>query len=273
MLIFITMDLLIRRLNPSSSVPQPLRRVCDMLASYLTSHKCRGIMGYVSHLLSPGYVRAGYTRPHPTHIRDTQRTFWGRINRNMSLHFLKGRDGVLEFETAVSPLSAAALTNLHSLSIAAENPPVLENSLYVRKTLPTLSPALSFLAGRWVDFGTDYVPASPGRPRSTRLRNVQFVHEADISLFFAPLLLRKLPGPSLQFHSTSFNFLTGRGGGGWGGASLSDRLVLLANHPSVQLPPIGLHQLTKSPGKFGSVISGEARTRLCRNNPSSPPGG
>lgn len=116
------MDLLIRRLNPSSSVPQPLRRVCDMLASYLTSHKCRGIMGYVSHLLSPGYVRAGYTRPHPTHIRDTQRTFWGRINRNMSLHFLKGRGGVLEFETAVSPLSAAALTNLHSLFYSGREP-------------------------------------------------------------------------------------------------------------------------------------------------------
>lgn len=34
-------------------------------------------------------------------------------------------------------------------------------------------------------FLLDYVPVSPGCPRSTRLRNVQFVHGADISLFFS----------------------------------------------------------------------------------------
>lgn len=145
---------------------------------------------------------------------------------------------------------------------------MLENSLYVRKALRTLSPVLSFLCGRWVDFGQitcwrpRVVPAAQGSGMCSLCTRRTFP-------FFASLLLRKLPGPSLQFHSTSFNFPTGRGRLG------GKRCTGLASLPT-PLHPTTSHWSSlayKSPGKFGSVISGEARTCLCRNNPSSPPGG
>lgn len=163
--------------------------------------------------------------------------------------------------------------NLHSLSIALSSPSAQEQA--VRKEtlstrLRTLSSVLlSFRRSRWVDFCwitcqcPRVVPAAQGSGMCSLCTELTFP-------FFPPLPLRTLPGPSLQFHSTSFNFLTGRGGSGARGAPTRPPCQY---PPSPQPPPPWSSLAYKSPGKFGSVISGPARTRLCRNNPSSPPGG
>lgn len=99
--------------------------------------------------------------------------------------------------------------NLHSLSIAPS--PASAREQPVRKeNRRTLSPVLSSPGGRWVDFcritrrRPRVVPAAQGSGMCSLCTELTFP-------FFAPLLLRKLPGPTLQFHSTSFNFLTERG--------------------------------------------------------------
>lgn len=67
--------------------------------------------------------------------------------------------------------------------------------------------------------------------------------EFDMLTFsFSQLLPRRLPWHSLQFHSTSFNFVTARGG--------------LGARRAPPLPPLCSSLVCKSRGKFGSVISG-----------------
>lgn len=105
-------------------------------------------------------------------------------------------------------------------------------------------------------------------PGSRTIRSVSFVRidgEFDMLTFsFSQLLPRMLPWHSLQFHSTSFNFLTGREARG---------------ARSVSCPP-PYHPHPAAPF-FISVQKSEqvwisyfrlVRTRLCGNNPSSPPG-
>lgn len=83
-------------------------------------------------------------------------------------------------------------------------------------------------------------------PVSRSIKSVSFVQidgEYDMLTFsFSQLLPRTLPWHSLQFHSTSFNFLTGRE----------------ARGQEVHLPPPPLCSslVCKSGSKFGSVISG-----------------
>lgn len=87
-------------------------------------------------------------------------------------------------------------------------------------------------------------------PGSRTIRSVSFVRidgEFDMLTFsFSQLLPRMLPWHSLQFHSTSFNFLTGREARG-------ARSVSCPNRPP---PPPRSSLVCKSRSKFGSVISG-----------------
>lgn len=114
------------------------------------------------------------------------------------------------------------------------------------------------------------VSAAVSLPWWTTIRNVQLVYRAGdsgmLTFPFSLLLPRMLPRRSLQFHSTSFNFLTGRDAQG--------QEVHLPLHrcplPSSPLPLFFI-SVRKTARVWISYFR-LARTRLCQNNPSSPPG-
>ncbi len=95
-----------------------------------------------------------------------------------------------------------------------------------------------------------YVPASQSLPCCTGIRNVwparRTVQSGMLTFSFSPLLPRMLPRHSLQFHRTSFNFLTGRKSQGQ-----ELHLPLRLSGPSLCSSLV-----RESQSKFGSVISG-----------------
>lgn len=104
-----------------------------------------------------------------------------------------------------------------------------------------------------------YGPYLGPPPASRTIKNGSLVQrdgEFDMLTFsFSQLLPRMLPWHSLQFHSTSFNFLT----------------VREARGQEVHPPPPLFISAQKSEQVWISYFR-LVRTRLCRNNPSSPPG-